>query len=337
MQRLVTIERHFMEQERQYPQATGEFTGILADIALAAKVVSREVNKAGLIEILGFTGYSNVYGEQVKKLDEYANQVFTQVLSNSGYICVVASEELTDPVIVPPGDKPGRYAVNIDPLDGSSNIEANVSIGTIFGIHRKITQGSYGSPEDCMQIGRKLAAAGYIVYGSSTIMVYCTGNGVHAFTLDPSVGEFLLSGENVKIPPKGRIYSINDGNYNFWTEGTRKYIDYLREKDPETDRPYTSRYIGSMVADLHRSLLYGGIFLYPLDNKNPHKPQGKLRLLYEAQPFAMIVEQAGGLATDGETDILDIVPVDLHQRVPLIIGSKLDVEMYMSFIEKYDN
>ena len=336
MQRLVTIERHFMEQERKYPKATGEFTGILADIALAAKVVSREVNKAGLIEILGFTGYSNVYGEQVKKLDEYANQVFTQVLSNSGHICVIASEELTHPIMVPP-DKSGRYAVNIDPLDGSSNIEANVSIGTIFGIHRKTTQSPYGSIEDCMQIGRKLSAAGYIVYGSSTIMVYCIGSGVHAFTLDPSVGEFLLSGENVKIPQKGRIYSINDGNYNFWTEGTRKYIDYLREKDPETDRPYTSRYIGSMVADLHRSLLYGGIFLYPLDNKNPHKPQGKLRLLYEAQPFAMIVEQAGGLATDGKTDILDIVPVDLHQRVPVIIGSKLDVEMYMSFIEKYDN
>ena len=337
VQRLVNIERHFMEQERKHPEATGEFTTLLTDIAIAAKVVSREVNKAGLVEVMGFTGYSNVYGEQVKKLDEYANQVFTQVLVNSGRICVLASEELTDPFEVPPGIKSGRYAVNIDPLDGSSNIEANVSIGSIFGVHRKISQTPNGTVEDCMQPGRNLVAAGYIIYGSSTMMVYTTGSGVHAFTLDPSLGEFLLSNENVIIPPKGRIYSINDGNYNFWTEGTRKYIDYLRDKDPGTDRPYTSRYIGSMVADLHRTLLYGGIFLYPLDYRNPKKPQGKLRLLYEAQPFAMIIEQAGGIATDGKNEILDIIPEDLHQRVPLIIGSKEDVLMYKSFVEKFDN
>ncbi len=337
VQSLMTIERHIMQQERKHPQATGEFSNLLYDLALAGKVVSREVNKAGLLDIIGYTGYSNVQEEQVRKLDEYANQSFHQTLLNHGRICVMTTEENVEAVHVPKGVVPGRYAVNIDPLDGSSNIDANVSIGTIFGIHRKVSKAPDGTEDDCLQVGRKLAAAGYIVYGSSTIMVYTTGNGVHAFTLDPSVGEFLLSNEGVKIPHKGRIYSINDGNYNFWTEGTRRYIDYLREKDEETGRPYTSRYIGSLVADFHRNLLYGGIFLYPLDYKKPEKPQGKLRLLYEAQPLGMIVEQAGGVATDGKINILDIVPERLHQRVPLIIGSKWDVDKYMEFVNKYDN
>ncbi len=336
VQRLITIERHIIEQERKYPKATGKFSSLLSNIALAGKVVSREVNKAGLIEILGFTGDRNVYGEMVKKLDEYANEVFTQSLINSGLVCALASEEYTDLVRVPINIPPGHYAVNIDPLDGSSNIEANVSIGTIFGIHHKISAGKYGEEEDCLQVGRKLAAAGYIVYGSSTMMVYTTGQGVHAFTLDPSVGEFLLSNEHVKIPKNGNIYSINDGNYNYWTEATKRFINHLREPDPRTNRPYTSRYIGSLVADFHRNLLYGGIFLYPLDYKNPKKPQGKLRLLYEAQPLAFVVEQAGGAATDGRTDILDLVPNDLHQRVPLIIGSKPEVELYKEYVKKYD-
>lgn len=337
VQGLMTIERHIMVQERKFPEATGEFSNLLYDLALAGKVVSREVNKAGLLDIIGFTGYDNIQGEQVRKLDEYANQAFHQTLLNHGRICAMTTEENVDVVHVPKGVKPGRYAVNIDPLDGSSNIDANVSIGTIFGIHKKISKDPQGTEEDCLQIGRKLAAAGYIVYGSSTIMIYTTGNGVHAFTLDPSVGEFLLSNENLKIPEKGRIYSINDGNYNFWTEGTRKYIDHLRDKDEESGRPYTSRYIGSLVADFHRNLLYGGIFLYPLDFKKPGKPQGKLRLLYEAQPLAMIAEQAGGSATDGRIPILDIEPDQLHQRVPLIIGSKYDVETYLEFVNKYDN
>ena len=335
--KLVTIERHIIEHERKYPEATGEFSNLLYDIALAAKVVSREVNKAGLVEILGLTGYKNVHGEKVKKLDEYADDVFSQMLLHSGRICVMNTEESVDAVTVPKGVSPGGYAINIDPLDGSSNIDVNVSIGTIFGIHRKTSPGPGGVEEDCMQVGRNLVAAGYVVYGSSTMMVYTTGADVHAFTLDPSVGEFLLSNENVRMPEKGRIYSVNDGNYNFWDEGTRKYIDYVREKDPETERPYTSRYIGSLVADFHRNLLYGGIFLYPLDRKRPEKPQGKLRLLYEAQPLAMIAEAAGGAATDGRTDILDIIPERLHQRVPLIIGSKYDVEKYKSFVAEYDN
>ena len=335
-QKLVTIDRHISSQERKFPEATGEFSSLLANIALAGKVVSREVNKAGLIEILGFTGDKNVHGERVKKLDVYANEVFTNSLMYSGLICAMASEEYDDVLI--PGDDigGGRYAVNIDPLDGSSNIDANVSIGTIFGIHRKVSEGEKGGRSDCLQPGRKLAAAGYILYGSSTMMVYTTGVGVHAFTLDPSVGEFLLSNEDLRIPAKGKIVSINNGNYNFWTEGTRQYINYLRQKDSETDRPYTDRYIGSLVADFHRNLLYGGIFLYPLDFKNPEKPQGKLRLLYEAQPLAMLVEQAGGAASDGTTAIVDIVPQTLHETVPLILGSREDVEMYVSFVEKFN-
>lgn len=332
--KLVTIERHIIEQERKLPGATGEFSNLLTDIAIAAKVVSREVNKAGLVEILGFTGISNVHGEQVQKLDEYADNVFRQILLHSGRICVMNTEESVNAIKVPKGVTSGRYAINIDPLDGSSNIDVNVSIGTIFGIHRKISSEPSGTEQDCLQVGRKLAAAGYIIYGSSTMMVYTTGVGVHAFTLDPSVGEFLLSSEDVRMPEKGNIFSINTGNYNFWDEGTRKYINYITEKDPLTERPYSLRYIGSLVADFHRSLLYGGIFLYPLDHKNPGKSRGKLRLLYEAQPIAMIAETAGGLATDGATDILDIVPDRLHQRVPFIVGSKKDVEMYKSFINK---
>lgn len=335
--KLVTIEAHIMAQERKFPEATGEFSSLLTNLAVAAKVVTREVRKAGLIEILGFTGDSNVHGERVKKLDIYANEVFNQTLVNSGHICAMASEEYVDVVLPPEWAGYGRYAINIDPLDGSSNIEANVSIGTIFGIHRRVSPAKQkGMREDCLQNGRKLAAAGYILYGSSTMFIYTTGLGVHAFTLDPTIGEFLLSDEFLCTPERGKIYSINDGNYNYWTPGTRRYIDFLREKDPETNRPYTSRYIGSLVADFHRNLLYGGIFLYPVDNRNPNKPQGKLRLLYEAQPLAMIVEQAGGLAIDGHNHILDLEPTELHERVPLIIGSRKDVEQYMTFVEKYD-
>ncbi|MBL7190462.1 class 1 fructose-bisphosphatase [bacterium] len=334
--RLVTVERHLMDQERLFPEATGEFSSLMSDIAIAGKVVSREVNKAGLVEILGLTGYENVQGESVQKLDEYADQVFVQSLIRSGHICIMATEEREYAVHVPEGFKIGKYALTVDPLDGSSNIDANVSIGTIFGIHRKISPGIDGSEEDYLQPGWKLAAAGYIIYGSSTMMVYTTGNGVHAFTLDPSIGEFLLCNEDVKMPVKGRIYSCNEGNYRFWSEGTKKYIDYLKEMDPASDRPYTARYIGSLVADFHRNLLFGGIFLYPVDKKNPRKPRGKLRLLYEAQPLAMIAVEAGGAAIDGLVDILDIVPEELHQRVPLIIGSKYDVELYRSFIKKYD-
>jgi len=327
---ITTIERHIMEKQRNYPFATGEFSLLISDIAFATKIISSEVNKAGLIEILGFTGDTNVFGEQVKKLDDYANNTFVKVLEAKGHLCVMSSEE-NDNIITIPEDYPtGKYVLNFDPLDGSSNIDANVSIGSIFSIFRRVSVGRDGNEIDCLQKGAEQVAAGYVIYGSSTMFVYSTGDGVHGFTLDPSVGEFFLSHENIRIPTKGKIYSANEGYYNIWDEGIRKYIDYLKENKKEDGRPYKSRYIGSLVADFHRNLLYGGIFLYPADKKNK---QGKLRLLYEASPMAFIIEAAGGKASDGHTRILDIVPKKLTQRTPLIIGSKEDVEMAEKFIQ----
>lgn len=246
----------------------------------------------------------------------------------------MASEENDEVIPIPEQFPKGKYVLLFDPLDGSSNIDANVSIGTIFSIHRKKTDGENGTLEDCLQKGADQVAAGYIIYGSSTMLVFTTGQGVNGYTLDPSVGEFILSHIDIKTPPKGKIYSVNEGNSRFWDEGTKKYIDSLKEKDSATSRPYSLRYIGSLVADFHRNLLYGGIFLYPTDCKDPDKPKGKLRLLYEASPLAFIVEQAGGLATTGKENIMDIVPTELHQRVPLIIGSREDVLTYQKFISE---
>ncbi|MFQ5713679.1 MAG: class 1 fructose-bisphosphatase [Candidatus Scalinduaceae bacterium] len=331
----ISIQRHVIEQERQYPQATGSLTGLLMDLIYAAKVISREVNKAGLVDILGLTGDKNIHGEEVKKLDEYANDKLYNAMDHGGHLCIMASEERDQAIPIPDEFPKGKYVLLFDPLDGSSNIDANVSIGTIFSIHRKKTGGENGKLEDCLQKGRDQVAAGYIVYGTSTMLVYTTGQGVNGYTLDPSVGEFLLSHEDIKIPTKGKIYSINEGNTNFWDEGTKKYISYLKEKDPATGRPYSLRYIGSLVADFHRNLLYGGIFLYPTDYKDPKKPKGKLRLLYEASPLAFIVEQAGGLAITGKENIMDVQPTELHQKVPLIIGSKEDVLTYQKFVADY--
>ena len=331
----MNVQRHIIEQERQYPQATGSLTGLLMDLIYAAKVISREVNKAGLVNILGLTGDKNIHGEEVKKLDEYANDKLYNAMDHGGHLCIMASEERDQVIPIPDEFPKGKYVLLFDPLDGSSNIDANVNIGTIFSIHRKKTDGENGKLEDCLQKGRDQVAAGYIVYGSSTMLVYTTGQGVNGYTLDPSVGEFLLSHEDIKIPTKGKIYSINEGNTNFWDEGTKKYISYLKEKDPATGRPYSLRYIGSLVADFHRNLLYGGIFLYPTDYKDPKKPKGKLRLLYEASPLAFIVEQAGGLATTGKENIMDVQPTELHQKVPLIIGSKEDVLTYQKFVADY--
>ena len=331
----MNVQRHIIEQERQYPQATGSLTGLLMDLIYAAKVISREVNKAGLVNILGLTGDKNIHGEEVKKLDEYANDKLSNAMDHGGHLCIMASEERDQVIPIPDEFPKGKYVLLFDPLDGSSNIDANVNIGTIFSIHRKKTDGENGKLEDCLQKGRDQVAAGYIVYGSSTMLVYTTGQGVNGYTLDPSVGEFLLSHEDIKIPTKGKIYSINEGNTNFWDEGTKKYISYLKEKDPATGRPYSLRYIGSLVADFHRNLLYGGIFLYPTDYKDPKKPKGKLRLLYEASPLAFIVEQAGGLAITGKENIMDVQPTELHQKVPLIIGSKEDVLTYQKFVADY--
>ncbi|MGQ9642312.1 MAG: class 1 fructose-bisphosphatase [Ignavibacterium sp.] len=327
-----TLARHIYEEERKYPEATGELSDLLHDLSLAAKVISLEVNKAGLVDILGFTGSSNVHGEEVKKLDVYAHEMLIKAMDHGGHLCVMASEEDEDIIHIPPEFYIGKYVLLFDPLDGSSNIDANVSIGTIFSIYRRISPGNGpGTLEDCLQPGFKQVAAGYIIYGSSTIFVYTAGNGVHGFTLDPSFGEFILSNPNIKTPKKGKIYSINEGNYLYWHPGLKKYIKWLQEEDKSTGRPYSSRYIGSMVADIHRNLLYGGIFMYPADIRNPN---GKLRLMYECNPMAFIVEQAGGRASDGKRRILEIQPEKLHQRVPIFIGSEEDVLMVEKFLRE---
>ena len=327
---VMSISRHIMEQQRKFPDARGEFSGLLNDITLAAKLISRDVRKAGLVNILGLTGSENVHGERVTKLDEYANRVLHEILGRGGQICVMASEEAHSVLQIPEGYPYGKYVFLFDPLDGSSNIDANVTIGTIFSIHRRITEKGPGTIDDCLQPGSKQVCAGYIVYGSSTMFVYTAGHGVHGFTYDPSCGEFLLSHEDIKIPRKGKYYSANEGNYHSWHDGIKKYVDYIKETDKATGRPMGTRYIGSLVADVHRTLLYGGIFLYPGSVK---KPEGKLRLLYEASPLAMIVEQAGGKAISDTERILDIVPRELHQRTPLIIGSPDDVDLAQSFLK----
>jgi fructose-1,6-bisphosphatase I len=327
---VVTIERHIIEMERQHPEATGAFTGLLYEIALAAKMIAREVRRAGLIDILGKTEKTNVHGEEVKKLDEWANDVIFRALDHGGYLCCMASEEDEGLLEIPPQFPTGNYALLYDPLDGSSNIDANVSIGTIFSIHRKISESPRGGLEDCLQPGRRQVGSGYVVYGSSTMLVYSTGNGVHGFTLDPSIGEFLLSHPNIRYPEKPqRIYSVNEGNYARWSDGQKQMIDHFKGLDGRNDKPFSSRYIGSMVADFHRTLLYGGIFMYPADAKSP---QGKLRLLYEASPLSFISEHAGGRGSNGEQDILDIQPHSLHQRTPLYLGSKPFVDLAEAFL-----
>jgi len=326
-----TLMKHIMEEQRHYPKATGDFSGLFSSIVTASKIIHREVNKAGLVDILGSTDQINVQGEVVKKLDEYANHVLFNVLDHTGFLAGMASEENADIIPIPKRFPKGKYVIVFDPLDGSSNIDANVSIGTIFGIYKKISPAEDAVEEDFLQKGRELIAAGYIVYGSSTILVFTAGQGVNGFTLDPSVGEFILSHPNIKMPEKGRIYSANEGNYNKWEDNVKAYIDYLKEVDPASGRPYKTRYIGSLVADFHRNLLYGGIFLYPKDKKSG---KGKLRLLYEANPLGFIAEQAGGLATDGAQNVLDLLPESLHQRIPLFIGSKQDMETLAGFLER---
>ena len=330
--KFLTLARHIIGEEKKHPHATGELSGLLHDLSLAAKVISLEVNKAGLVDILGFTGDSNVHGERVKKLDIFAHDMLIWAMDHGGHLCVMASEEEEDIIHIPPKYNIGKYVLLFDPLDGSSNIDANVSIGTIFSIYRRVSPaGEPGTLEDCLQQGFKQVAAGYVVYGSSTILVYTAGNGVHGFTLDPAFGEFILSHKNIQTPKKSKIYSINEGNYLYWHPGLKKYIKYLQEEDEQTGRPYTGRYIGSMIADFHRNLLYGGIFMYPADSRNPN---GKLRLMYECNPVAFIIEQAGGKAIDGKQRILDIKPENLHQRVPIFVGSEEDVNMVEKFMKE---
>jgi fructose-1,6-bisphosphatase I len=332
---VITIERHILDQERQNPEATGQFTRLLGQIAYASKVINREVRRAGLIDILGATGDTNVQGEVVQKLDIIAQQICTDAFDHIGVLCCMTSEEVEDIIHIQPQFDLGKYTMAFDPLDGSSNIEANVNIGTIFSVHRKISPGRDGRAEDLLQPGRRQVMAGYVMYGSSTMMVYTTGKGVYGFTLEPSIGEFLLSHPNIRVPERGHVFSCNMGNYHYWSEGVRKYVDDLTEADHDHGRPYSHRYIGSLVADFHRTLLYGGIFMYPMDYKDMKKPRGKLRMLYEASPMAMIMEQAGGMATNGQTPILDIQPTELHERTPVFLGSREEVVQAGEFIRQY--
>jgi len=308
-----TLGQFIIEKQKDFPYSKGELSRLLRDIGIAAKIVHREVNKAGLVEILGDTGEINVQGEVVKKLDVFANNQFIAALKAGGECCAIASEENEE--IIPidtPASKNAKYVVAFDPLDGSSNIDVNVSVGTIFSIYRRQSLSGPGQLEDFLQPGTELVAAGYIIYGSSTMLMYTTGKGVNGFTLDPSIGEFCLSHPDIKTPKTGNIYSLNEGNHLHFPTGVKKYIKYCQEEDKATNRPYSSRYIGSGVADFHRNLLKGGIFIYPSTSKSP---KGKLRLLYECNPLAFIIEQAGGKATDGKNRIMELPITELHHGI----------------------
>lgn len=331
---ITTLNEFIIRRQANIPYAKGELSNLLHHMGIAAKVVHKKVNKAGLVDVLGEAGNVNIQGEHQQKLDVFADMQFTAALKDSGECCGIASEE--DQEIITFDDElslDGKYIVCMDPLDGSSNINVNVSIGTIFSIYRRISpRGEKAQLIDFLQEGNKQIAAGYIIYGSSTMLVYSTGMGVNGFTLDTGIGEFCLSHPDIKTPQDGNIYSLNEGNYNDFPEGVKKYIKYCQDKDKETKRPYSARYIGSLVADFHRNLLKGGIFIYPQTAK---APKGKLRLLYECNPIAYIAEQAGGKATDGEQRILDLKPESLHQRVPFYTGSTKMVDKAEEFLKKY--
>lgn len=319
-----------IEKQADFPYAKGELSRLLRDIGIASKIVNREVNKAGLVDILGDFGSTNVQGEDQKKLDVFANTQFIAALTSGGECCIVASEEEDEFVAIDsPVSKNAKYIVCIDPLDGSSNIDCNVAVGTIFSIFRRKSTEGKATLEDVLQKGTEQVAAGYVIYGSSTMLVYTTGKGVNGFTLDPSIGEFCLSHPDMKIPEDGKIYSINEGNYVHFPDGVKKYLKYAQVEDKSSNRPYTSRYIGSMVADIHRNLIKGGIYMYPTTSGSPN---GKLRLMYECNPMAFIIEQAGGVASDGFRRIMEIEPTELHQRTAVYIGSRKMVEMVESLL-----
>lgn len=329
-----TLGEFIVEKQQDFPHATGELTAILSAIKLGAKIIHRDINKAGLVDIIGASGVENIQGEVQMKLDLYANEKLKAALKARGEVAGIASEE-EDDIVIFEGDRANnaKYVVLMDPLDGSSNIDVNVSVGTIFSIYRRITpSGTPVTREDFLQPGNRQVAAGYVVYGSSTMLVYTTGNGVHAFTYDPSLGVFCLSHERLRFPHNGNMYSINEGNYIKFPLGVKKYIKYCQEQDSETQRPYTSRYIGSLVADFHRNLLKGGIYIYP---STASHPQGKLRLLYECNPMSFLAEQAGGKASDGFRRILDIEPDHLHQRCPFFVGSSAMVDDAEHFMHQF--
>ena len=334
MKKVVTLGQFIVKKQSDFPYAQGELSNLLSALRLAAKIVSREVNKAGLIDdIQGASGVTNIQGETQMKLDDYANDIFIRSMKAQEEICGLGSEENDDIIIFDSEEcKKGKYVLLIDPLDGSSNINVNVSIGTIFSIYRRVSEvGELAEERDFLQKGDEQVAAGYVLYGSSTMMVFTTGNGVNGFSYDPSIGTFCLSHPNMQMPEDGTIFSVNQGNFKYFSDGVKKYINYCQEE--EGNRPYSARYIGSLVADFHRNLIKGGIFFYPATGASP---TGKLRLLYENNPLAFIAEQAGGMATDGNKRVMEVEPTSLHQRTPLFIGSKLMVEKMHAFIEEYD-
>ena len=322
-----TLSRHVLQQLHSFSPEAQDLSALMNRIALAGKLIARRLSRAGLMEgVLGFTGDINVQGESVKKMDVYANDVFISVFKQSGLVCRLASEEMEKPYYIPENCPIGHYTLLYDPIDGSSNTDTNLSLGSIFAIRQQYGNDTDGEAADLLQDGHKQIAVGYILYGPSTMLVYSIGKGVHSFTLDPSLGEFILTEENIQIPNHGSVYSVNEGNFWQWDESIREYIRYVHRTEG-----YTARYGGAMVGDIHRVLIQGGVFLYPGTVK---KPEGKLRLLYETAPLAFLIEQAGGRASTGTQEILDVVPEKLHQRTPLIIGSKDDVELVKSFIQK---
>ncbi|HEY4324837.1 MAG TPA: class 1 fructose-bisphosphatase [Mucilaginibacter sp.] len=333
MSAVKTLGQFIIERQCDFPYAKGELSRLLRDLAIAAKIVNREINKAGLADILGEAGSTNIQGECQKKLDVYANEQFIAALKNGGECCIVVSEENDEFIYIDSEvSKDAKYIVAIDPLDGSSNIDVNVAVGTVFSIYRRKSENGKATIDDILQKGTEQVAAGYIIYGSSTMLVYTTGKGVNGFTLDPSIGEFCLSHPDLTIPRDGTIYSINEGNYTHFPDGVKKYIKYCQVEDKSTNRPYTSRYTGSMVADLHRNMIKGGIFIYP---STASSIKGKLRLVYECNPMAFIIEQAGGIASNGYGRILDLDVNELHQRSPIFIGSENMVKKAEEFMASF--
>ena len=324
-----SLTQHILQEETEYSEATGEFSGIMIQIALAGKLIARDLSHSGLINILGSTGETNIQGEEVQKLDQRANDIFVNAFEAHQVVRTLVSEEMEKPHQVSGARRQGKYAIYFDPLDGSSNTDVNAPLGSIFSIHRVSSADTGNANQELLKSGSEQVAAGYLLYGASTVLVYTCGAGVHQFTLDPEIGEFLLSARDLQIPKRGKIYSVNEGNYQKWPSGTQKYLNHIKESDSATGRPYAARYTGCLVADVHRILLKGGVYLYPGEVK---KPEGKLRLMYEAAPLTFIIEQAGGLGSTGAERISTIQPKLLHQRVPVFIGSREDVTTVEQFL-----
>lgn len=329
----ITVTEYILAKQKEKPEATGAFTALLAELTVAAKIIAQKVNKANLTEDLGFVGSEGVDEEHFQRLVEFANATIVNRVSHIGHLSCMASKTNTDLIPIPPKYSKGDYILVFDPLGGITNIDVHIDVGTVFSILRKADTNDMSLMTSVLQPGHRQVAAGYFIYGSSTMMVYTTGGGVHGFTLEPRIGEFLLSHENIRIPEKGKTYSVNEGNFYFWDETVQNLVEYFKTPDIKTGRPYTLRYTGSFVADFHRNLLKGGIHMYPADSKDPMKPHGKLMLMCEVSPLAFVVEQAGGAASTGHERALDVRPQHLHQRVPVFIGSSADVALAEEFIQ----